>query len=136
MSAAIATPANIFLGTGRRKTSTARVRLCEGTGKLSVNGRDFEDYFSHENFAKQAYAPLLTVELREKIDVTVNVAGGGVSGQAGAVAHGIARALQKMNAELRPKLKKAGHIKRDPREKERKKAGQPGARKRFQFSKR
>ncbi len=130
------TPANIFLGTGRRKTSTARVRLTEGTGKLTVNGRTFDSYFSHENFAKQAYAPLLTVELREKIDVTANVAGGGVSGQAGAVAHGIARALQKMNMELRPKLKKAGHIKRDPREKERKKAGQPGARKRFQFSKR
>jgi len=130
------TPANVFLGTGRRKTSTARVRITEGTGKLSVNGREFEDYFSHENFAKQAYAPLLTVELREKIDVTANVAGGGVAGQAGAVAHGIARALQKLNAELRPKLKKAGHMKRDPREKERKKAGQPGARKRFQFSKR
>ena len=104
--------------------------------KLVVNKREFEEYFSHENFAKQAYAPLLTVDLKEKIDVTVNVAGGGVSGQAGAVAHGIARALQKMNAELRPALKKAGHIKRDPREKERKKAGQPGARKRFQFSKR
>jgi small subunit ribosomal protein S9 len=131
-----ATPANVFLGTGRRKTSTARVRVTEGTGKLTVNGRDFENYFSHENFAKQAYAPLLTVDLREKIDVSANVSGGGVAGQAGAVAHGIARALQKMNAELRPALKKAGHIKRDPREKERKKAGQPGARKRFQFSKR
>ena len=131
-----ATPANIFLGTGRRKTSTARVRLTEGSGKLTVNGRDFDSYFSHENFSKQAYAPLLVVELREKIDVTANVSGGGVSGQAGAVAHGIARALQKMNAELRSPLKKAGHIKRDPREKERKKAGQPGARKRFQFSKR
>ena len=129
-------PANIFLGTGRRKTSTARVRLTEGTGKLTVNGRTFDSYFSHENFSKQASIPLVTVDLRDKIDVTVNVAGGGVSGQAGAVAHGIARALQKMNAELRPALKKAGHIKRDPREKERKKAGQPGARKRFQFSKR
>jgi small subunit ribosomal protein S9 len=129
-------PTNIFTGTGRRKTSTARVRITEGSGKLVVNGRDFESYFSHDNFAKQAYAPLLTVNLREKIDVTVNVAGGGVTGQAGAVAHGIARALQKMNAELRPALKKAGHIRRDPREKERKKAGQPGARKRFQFSKR
>ena len=129
-------PANVFLGTGRRKTSTARVRLTEGTGKLTVNGRTFDSYFSHENFSKQASIPLVTVDLREKIDVTVNVAGGGVSGQAGAVAHGIARALQKMNAELRPALKKAGHIKRDPREKERKKAGQPGARKRFQFSKR
>lgn len=136
MSAATATSANVFLGTGRRKTSTARVRVTEGSGKLIVNGRDFDNYFSHENFSKQAYAPLLTVEMREKIDVTANVAGGGVSGQAGAVAHGIARALQKMNAELRPALKKAGHIKRDPREKERKKAGQPGARKRFQFSKR
>ena len=132
----MSTPANIFTGTGRRKTSTARVRISDGSGKLTVNGRTFDTYFSHDNFAKQAYAPLLTVDLREKIDVTVNVAGGGVAGQAGAVAHGIARALQKMNAELRPALKKAGHIRRDPREKERKKAGQPGARKRFQFSKR
>jgi small subunit ribosomal protein S9 len=132
----MSTPSNIFIGTGRRKTSTARVRISEGSGKLTVNGREFESYFSHDNFAKQAYAPLLTVDLREKIDVTANVAGGGVAGQAGAVAHGIARALQKMNAELRPALKKAGHIRRDPREKERKKAGQPGARKRFQFSKR
>jgi small subunit ribosomal protein S9 len=127
---------NVFLGTGRRKTSTARVRLTEGTGKLICNGRDFEAYFSHENFAKQAYQPLLTVDLREKVDVSVNVAGGGVAGQAGAVAHGIARALQKMNAELRVALKKAGHLERDDRMKERKKPGQPGARKRFQFSKR
>ena len=132
----MSTPETIFTGTGRRKTSTARVRITEGSGKLTVNGRNFESYFSHDNFAKQAYAPLLTVDMREKIDVTANVAGGGVAGQAGAVAHGIARALQKMNAELRPALKKAGHIRRDPREKERKKAGQPGARKRFQFSKR
>src|SRR5829696_9445032 len=116
-----ATPANVFSGTGRRKTSTARVRITEGSGKLLVNGRTFDSYFSHENFAKQAYAPLLVVDMREKIDVTANVAGGGVAGQAGAVAHGIARALQKMNPELRPALKKAG---------------QPGARKRFQFSKR
>ncbi len=129
-------PTNIYLATGRRKTSTARVRITEGSGQLTVNGRTFDSYFSHENFSKQAYAPLLTVELREKIDVTANVVGGGVAGQAGAVAHGIARALQKMNAELRPALKKAGHMKRDPRQKERKKAGQPGARKRFQFSKR
>jgi len=127
---------SIFLGTGRRKTSTARIRIVEGSGKLVVNDREFDRYFSHENFAKQAYAPLLTVDMREKIDVIANVRGGGVAGQAGAVAHGIARALQKLNAELRPALKKAGHLKRDPREKERKKAGQPGARKRFQFSKR
>lgn len=126
----------IFLGTGRRKTSTARVRLSEGTGKLTANGSEFEVYFSHENFAKQAFRPLLTVELRDKVDVDVNVAGGGVTGQAGATAHGIARALQKLNPELRAALKKAGHLKRDPREKERKKPGQPGARKRFQFSKR
>jgi len=126
----------IFLGTGRRKTSTARVRLTEGTGKLTANGSDFETYFSHENFAKQAYRPLLTVELKDKVDVDVNVAGGGVTGQAGATAHGIARALQKLNPELRAALKKAGHLMRDPREKERKKPGQPGARKRFQFSKR
>ncbi|MCS6245088.1 MAG: 30S ribosomal protein S9 [Opitutus sp.] len=126
----------IFLGTGRRKTSTARVRLSEGTGKLTANGSDFEVYFSHENFAKQAFRPLLTVELRDKIDVDVNVSGGGVTGQAGATAHGIARALQKLNPELRAALKKAGHLMRDPREKERKKPGQPGARKRFQFSKR
>jgi small subunit ribosomal protein S9 len=132
----MSTPAVIFTGTGRRKTSTARVRITDGSGKLVVNGRNFDSYFSHDNFAKQAYAPLNTVDLREKIDVTANVAGGGVAGQAGAVAHGIARALQKMNIELRPALKKAGHIRRDPREKERKKAGQPGARKRFQFSKR
>jgi small subunit ribosomal protein S9 len=130
------TATNVFTATGRRKTATARVRLVEGSGKLIANGRDFENYFSHENFAKQAYAPLLTVELREKVDVTVNLAGGGVAGQAGATAHGIARALQKMNPELRAALKKAGHITRDPREKERKKPGQPGARKRFQFSKR
>ncbi len=128
--------ANVFTGTGRRKTATARVRVTDGSGKLVVNGRELDRYFSHDNFAKQAYAPLLTVDMKEKVDVTVNVAGGGVAGQAGAVAHGIARALQKMNRELRPALKKAGHIKRDPREKERKKAGQPGARKRFQFSKR
>lgn len=126
----------IFLGTGRRKSSTARVRLTEGSGKLTANGSDFEIYFSHENFAKQAFRPLLTVELRDKVDVDVNVAGGGVTGQAGATAHGIARALQKLNPELRAALKKAGHLKRDPREKERKKPGQPGARKRFQFSKR
>ncbi|HUL54274.1 MAG TPA: 30S ribosomal protein S9 [Opitutaceae bacterium] len=126
----------VFSATGRRKTATARVRLVEGSGKLVANGREFDRYFLHENFAKQAYAPLLTVELREKFDVTANVSGGGISGQAVAVAHGIARALQKFNPELRARLKKAGHLRRDPREKERKKAGQPGARKRFQFSKR
>ena len=128
--------ANVFLGTGRRKTSTARIRLVEGTGKITVNDRDADSYFTTENFSKSAVAPLVTASLREKIDVTANVAGGGISGQAGAVSQGIARALQKMNPELRAVLKKAGHLTRDSREKERKKAGQPGARKRFQFSKR
>jgi small subunit ribosomal protein S9 len=127
---------NVITATGRRKTASARVRIITGSGKLVVNGRALENYFTHENFAKQAYAPLLTVEMRDKIDVTANVSGGGSGGQAVAVAQGIARALQKLNPELRPSLKKAGHLKRDPRERERKKAGQPGARKRFQFSKR
>ncbi len=127
---------NVFAATGRRKTATARVRITPGSGKFIANNRDFDTYFSHENFAKAAYAPLLTVEKKDEIDVVANVHGGGPAGQAGAVAHGVARALEKMDAELRPPLKKAGHLKRDPRQKERKKAGQPGARKRFQFSKR
>ena len=127
---------NIFLGTGRRKTSTARVRLVSGSGKLTANDRDFDAYFKHDNFARRAAAPLTTADVKDKFDVVVNVNGGGISSQAGAVAHGIARALLKFNAELRVALKKAGHLTRDPREKERKKAGQPGARKRFQFSKR
>ena len=126
----------IFLGTGRRKTATARVRLQAGTGKIVINDRELEKYFTTEALLRNATAPLITVELRDKIDVSANVTGSGPNGQAGAVAHGIARALQKMNAELRAPLKKAGHMTRDPREKERKKAGQPGARKRFQFSKR
>ena len=126
----------VYLGTGRRKSATARVRLTAGTGQLSVNDRKFEVYFTHDNFVKRAVAPLVTADSREKFDVSVNVAGSGISAQSGAVAHGIARALLKFNPELRVTLKKAGHLTRDPREKERKKAGQPGARKRFQFSKR
>src|ERR1700743_1201740 len=102
----MSTPDNVFTGTGRRKTAVARIRLQSGTGKLIVNDREFDRYFTHENFSKQAYAPLLTVELRDKIDVIANVTGGGVAGQAGAVAHGIARALQKLNPELRAPLKK------------------------------
>jgi small subunit ribosomal protein S9 len=127
---------SVYLGTGRRKSATARVRLIAGTGQLSVNDRKFESYFTHDNFVKRAVAPLVTADSREKFDVIVNVAGSGISAQSGAVAHGIARALLKFNPELRVTLKKAGHLTRDPREKERKKAGQPGARKRFQFSKR
>ena len=127
---------SVFLGTGRRKTSTARVRLVAGSGKLTANRLDFDAYFKHENFSRRASAPLGTADAKDKFDVSVNVAGGGISSQSGAVAHGIARALLKFNPELRVSLKKAGHLTRDPREKERKKAGQPGARKRFQFSKR
>lgn len=127
---------SVFIGTGRRKTSTARVRLVPGSGKLTANRLGFDAYFKHENFARRAAAPLGTADAKDKFDVTVNVTGGGTSSQAGAVAHGIARALLKFNPELRVTLKKAGHLTRDPREKERKKAGQPGARKRFQFSKR
>lgn len=132
----MSTETNVYAATGRRKTATARVRITEGSGKYTANGRDFETHFTHENFAKQAFAPLLTVEMGDKIDVTANVRGGGVAGQAVAVAHGIARALEKLDPELRIPLKQAGHLTRDPREKERKKPGQPGARKRFQFSKR
>jgi small subunit ribosomal protein S9 len=126
----------VFIGTGRRKTSTARVRLVSGSGKLTANGLDFDAYFKHDNFARRAAGPLATADVKDKFDVVANIAGGGISSQAGAVAHGIARALLKFNSELRVTLKKAGHLTRDPREKERKKAGQPGARKRFQFSKR
>jgi small subunit ribosomal protein S9 len=128
--------ATYFWGTGRRKTATARVRVKEGTGVVEINGRTVDDYFGHDNFARIALLPLTTAELKEKVDVFANVQGGGDTGQAGAVSHGIARALLKLNPELRSVLKKAGHLTRDPREKERKKAGQPGARKRFQFSKR
>ena len=132
----MSTATTVFLGTGRRKTATARIRLTEGSGKLIVNGRTFDSYFSHENFSKQAYAPLLTVELREKIDVAANVAGGGISGQAGAARHAISRALVKLDEKHKKTLRAAGFLTRDPRMVERKKPGQPKARKRFQFSKR
>ena len=125
-----------FLGTGRRKTAIARVRLAEGSGKVTVNGRDVENYFTVENQRTIAVQPLETVEMNEKADVRVRVSGGGIAGQAGAVRLGIARALEKYNGELRQALKDAGHLSRDPRKKERKKPGQPGARKRFQYSKR
>lgn len=128
--------ANVFLGTGRRKTSTARVRLTEGTGKIVINGRDAEVYFACESFLKATMAPLVTLAVTDKVDVKATVTGGGNGGQSGAVAHGIARALEKLNPENRAALKAAGHLTRDSREKERKKPGQPGARKRFQFSKR
>ena len=125
-----------FVTVGRRKTATARIRLTRGTGKILVNGKEPEAYFKTEEFANAALSPLKTVEMSEQVDITVKAQGGGLHGQAGAVRLGIARALEKLNGELRVDLKKEGHMTRDPRSRERKKAGRPGARKRFQFSKR
>ena len=127
---------NTIVTVGRRKTAVARVRLAPGTGKIVINNREFEDYLKTDSLQRQAMAPLTTVDAKDQYDFTVRVNGGGVHGQANAIAMGIARALQKVNSELRSPLKKAGHLKRDPRSRERKKPGQPGARKRFQFSKR
>ena len=125
-----------FLGTGRRKTSVARVRLSAGTGKVSVNGRSLEEYFPLETQRSDVLLPLNITDTSSKLDVRINVCGGGMSGQAGAARHGISRALLNVDADLRPVLKSAGFLTRDPRMKERKKYGQPGARRRFQFSKR
>lgn len=125
-----------FLGTGRRKTSVARVRLASGSGKITVNGREVANYFMTEAQRSLVNQPLKVTDTASKLDVNVNVAGGGPVGQAGAVRHGIARALLQFDANLRPALKAEGLLTRDPRMKERKKYGQPGARKRFQFSKR
>ena len=125
-----------FVSVGRRKRATARIRLTRGTGQVQVNGKEPEAYFKTEEFTKSALSPLKTVDMAEQVDVMVRAQGGGLNGQAGAVRLGIARALEKMNGELRSDLKKEGHMKRDPRARERKKAGQPGARKNFQFSKR
>lgn len=125
-----------YYGTGRRKTSTARVFLRPGEGKMVVNDRDLDDYFGRETLKMVVKQPLAVTETADKFDVTVTVEGGGGSGQAGAIRHGIARALLEYNSELRGRLKDAGFLTRDPRKKERKKYGQPGARKRFQFSKR
>ena len=130
------TAENTFVTVGRRKTATARVRLTSGTGKILINGKSPADYFKAEDFTRAALSPLTTVEMEKEVDITVNAKGGGLNGQAGAVRLGIARALEKMNEELRVPLKQEGHMKRDPRGRERKKSGQPGARKRFQFSKR
>jgi small subunit ribosomal protein S9 len=127
---------NDFIGTGRRKTAVARVRLASGSGKITVNGRPFENYFPLETLRATASQPLSVTSTTEKLDARVNVSGGGPNGQAGAVSHGIARALLKFDANLRPQLKAEGLLTRDSRMKERKKYGQPGARKRFQFSKR
>ena len=125
-----------YLGTGRRKTSVARVRLAPGTGKFMVNGRTMEAYFVVDSQRLLVMQPLVATESGSKFDVRVNVQGGGPTGQAGAVRHGIARALLEADANLRPTLKAHGYLTRDPRMKERKKYGQPGARKRFQYIKR
>ena len=125
-----------YYGTGRRKTSTARVYLRPGSGKILVNKREFDSYFPNEALQMIIRQPLRFTETVEQFDILVNVDGGGQAGQAGAVRHGITRALMEFNADLRPALKKAGLVTRDPRQKERKKYGQKGARARFQFSKR
>jgi small subunit ribosomal protein S9 len=125
-----------YYGTGRRKTSTARVFLRPGSGAISVNRRAFEAFFPTEALRTQIRTPLVLTETTDKFDILATVAGGGVSGQAGAVKLGIARALIEYNLELRKKLKTEGMLTRDARGKERKKYGQKGARKRFQFSKR
>ena len=127
---------NEFLGTGRRKTSVARVRISSGSGKIQVNGRAFEVYFPLESQRMAVQQPFVTTATSGKYDVSINVVGGGPVGQAGAVRHNIAHALIEADAALRPLLKADGLLTRDPRMKERKKYGQPGARKRFQFSKR
>lgn len=125
-----------FIGTGRRKTSVARVRLLPGNGNITINKRDIEDYFNFETLRIVAKEPLVISETLDKYDVFVNVEGGGFTGQAGAVRHGIARALIESDPELRPILKKAGYLTRDSRMKERKKYGFKKARKSPQFSKR
>ena len=122
--------------TGRRKQSTARVWLKAGSGTFTVNGRGMDEYFGRETSKMVIHQPLQLVEQMGKVDITVNVCGGGLSGQAGAIRHGISRALCSFNPEFRPALKKAGFLTRDARVVERKKYGQPGARRRFQFSKR
>jgi small subunit ribosomal protein S9 len=127
---------NEFLGTGRRKTATARVRLAPGAGKITVNGRPIETYFVLDTQRSWATQPLVVTDTATKFDTRVNVSGGGPNGQAGAVRLGIARALLKVDLNFRPTLKAEGLLTRDSRVRERKKYGQPGARKRFQFSKR
>lgn len=127
---------NYYYGTGRRKSSVARVRLYPGTGKVTINDRDIDDYFGLETLKVIVRQPLELTGTTEKLDVICRVQGGGVTGQAGAIRHGIARALLVYDESLRPELKKAGFLTRDPRMKERKKYGLKGARRAPQFSKR
>ena len=125
-----------ILAVGRRKTASARIRLSRGTGIIVVNGKPVEEYLYTEALVKSAPLPITTAGLVGQLDVIVRVIGGGPNGQAGAISHGLARAIQKMDATLRAPLKKEGLLTRDGRMRERKKPGRPGARKRFQFSKR
>ena len=127
---------NYFYGTGRRKSSVARVRVYNGTGKITINDRDIDDYFGLETLKLIVRQPLALTGNTDKFDIVCRVAGGGVTGQAGAIRHGIARALLQFDGELRGELKKAGFLTRDPRMKERKKHGLKGARRAPQFSKR
>ena len=124
------------MATGRRKTSVARIFLRSGKGQITVNGRPFEHYFVNDSARAMVRQPLLAAEMADKFDILILASGGGTAGQAGAARLGIARALIEFNSELRPKLKQLGLLTRDPRAHERKKYGQKGARKRFQFSKR
>jgi small subunit ribosomal protein S9 len=126
----------VQINVGRRKESVARVRLIPGTGNVTINGRSMDEYFGRETSKMILIEPLKLVDQLGKVDVLVTANGGGLSGQAGAIRHGISRALVELNAEFRPVLKKAGFLTRDARAVERKKYGRPGARKRFQFSKR
>lgn len=127
---------NYKYGTGKRKTSVARVWMEPGSGEISINGRSPKEYFKTKRLIQMIHQPLDLTDTASKFNIKVNVEGGGVSGQAGAVRHGIAKALLDLDKELRLKLKKAGFLTRDPRAKERKKYGQRGARARYQFSKR
>ena len=126
----------VFYGTGRRKSSVARVRVYAGSGNITINGRDINDYFGLETLKLIVRQPLVLTDNADKFDIVCTVAGGGVTGQAGAIRHGLSRALLQVNAELRPVLKKAGFLTRDPRMKERKKYGLKAARRAPQFSKR
>src|SRR5437773_10176152 len=125
-----------FVATGRRKTSVARIHMTSGNGKIDINGRSFEDYFPTVSLQNVVLQPLQTAKMVNAYDLSINASGGGATGQAGAVQLGIARALLQVDGNVRSTLKTEGMLRRDPRMKERKKSGQPGARKRFQFSKR
>ena len=130
------TKKDIAMGTGRRKTAVARVYLREGSGKIVVNGKDFNEYFASDEQKQVVRQPLLVTSLENKFDILINVCGGGLNGQAGACLHGISRALTQVDQDNYPALKKNGYLTRDSRMVERKKYGQRGARRRFQFSKR